>query len=207
MNREFLKQVARDNWHLLLVVGAISCIAAYRTIGGPGGLAAHSAMAVPTGRAERAAAPAIDIAAEEREAQREETLAKIRENEAALAANTEPEKASAYVNGIGNMYYQRLQDYAKAATYYERVISDYPDAPALYQTFVQLALCYERLNDQDKRKQTLRRMMESFPKDSQEYAYAYLELYNEAPPKEENAPEGIAQETETADGELLAQAG
>lgn len=185
MNNEFVKQVARDNWHFLLAIAAIFGVIAFKLLGGGADPAqAATAAKAPIARAERAATtPPRDIVAEERDAARAVTLAKIKENEAALASNAEPEKASAYITGIGNMYFQRLQDYAAAASHYERAISDYPDAPAIYQTYVQLALCYERLGDHEKRKSTLRRMMESFPGDSQEYAYAYLELYGEMPPK------------------------
>ncbi|NUM54388.1 MAG: tetratricopeptide repeat protein [Candidatus Hydrogenedentes bacterium] len=185
MNREILESVARNNWHLLLVIAVILGAVGYKLISGDGSATAPVASVVRPAAAQgvRTAAqtPRRDLAAEERAKAREATMALIRENEAALATNPEPDKAAAYVNGIGNMYFQRLQDYPAAASHFERAISDYPDAPTHYHTFIQLAMCYERMGDQEKRKATLRRMMESYPADSQQYAYAYSELYGEMP--------------------------
>lgn len=185
MNGEIVKQTLIKNWYLFVVL-AVFLFTAFFQLLAPGEDATANEVAVvgaETARIERTApaAPPRNLVAENRAKTREEAMAKIRENEAALAVRPEPEIAAAYVNGIGNMYFQRLQDYSAAATHYERVLSDYPDAPMKYQTFVQLVQCYEKLNDQDKRKDTLRRMMDAYPADSQQYTYAHLELYGEMP--------------------------
>lgn len=200
MNNEHLKQVARDNWYLLVALAAVAVAIVYRAASG-GEPAPEADTRAATASASRsanavAATPEVDIAAQERERERALTMSKIRANEEALAANPAPDVAAAYVNGNGNMYFQRLQDYTAAAGNYERVISDYPDSPAIYQTYVNLAMCYEKLNDVEKRKATLRRMLEAFPEDSQQYAYAHLELYGEMP--EVVAPPADSSEVETA---------
>ena len=185
MSGEIVKQTLVKNWYLFVVLAAFLLTALYR-VSAPGDDSAVNEVSLAgaeTARIQRSAPAAAprDLVTENRAKTREEAMAKIRENEAALAVHPEPEIAAAYVNGIGNMYFQRLQDYSAAATHYERVLSDYPDAPMKYQTFVQLVQCYEKLNDQDKRRDTLRRMMDAYPADSQQYTYAHLELYGEMP--------------------------
>lgn len=192
MSTEFLKTFARKNWPFLAALAALWAVIAFHggqsmlsiATEGPGA----SAVRAPQ---RRAPAPIADPAALEREAARATILAKVRENEEALKTTTDPVRVAAYLNGIGNMYYQRLQDYEAAAGYFERVVAEHPGCAGIAQTYVQLAMCYERLGQPEKRTATLRRMLEAFPNDSQEYAYAYQELYGHLPdtvaPREESA--------------------
>ncbi|MDZ4860879.1 MAG: tetratricopeptide repeat protein [Candidatus Hydrogenedentes bacterium] len=185
MNMEFIARVARANWHILLVTVCILGVAAYQANSAPPKPGILSASVTTAhGNAKAApieAAPILDAVTAEKTSRREMAMAAIRENEAALGSSADPLNAAAYMNGIANLYFQRLQDYDSAAGYYERVLSEHPDAPCAYQTYVQLALCYERLNQPEKRTATLRRMLARFPEDSQEYAYAYSELYGALP--------------------------
>ena len=196
MNNEFVQQVARDNLHFLLAIAAIFGVIAFKLLGGGAdpALATRPANA-PIARRTRRTPPRTLW---RRSAMRRGRPLQNQENEAALASNAEPGKASAYINGIGNMYFQRLKDYSAAASQYERVVSDYPDTPAIYQTYVQLVTCYERLGDEEKRKSALRRMMGSFPGDSQEYAFAYFELYCEVPAATERPTEAVDQSIQEA---------
>ncbi|MCC6797277.1 MAG: tetratricopeptide repeat protein [Candidatus Hydrogenedentes bacterium] len=185
MSSDFAKQTLVKNWYLFIVLIAFVFAALYQFLA-PREAVETDAAQMPGSEMARVqrTAPTVaprDLVADERAKLREEALTKIRENEAALAEHPEPERAAALAAGIGNMYFQRLQDYSAAASHYERVLSDYPEAPLKYQTFVQLVQCYEHLNDPDKRRDTLRRMMEAFPEDSQQYTYAYLELYGQMP--------------------------
>lgn len=185
MSSDFVKQTLVKNWYLFIVLIAILFTAVYQVFA-PREADGADATQVPGSEMARAqrTAPSVaprDLVADERAKIREEAMAKIRENEAALADHPEPDRAAALTSGIANMYFQRLQDYTAAASHYERVLSEYPEAPLKYQTFVQLVQCYEHLNDQEKRRDTLRRMMEAFPQDSQQYIYAHSELYGEMP--------------------------
>lgn len=184
MNTDFLKTFARKNWPFLAALAALWAVIGF--YGGQSLLSTATEAPVASAAAVRAPqrsapAPIVDPAALEREAARASILAKVHENEEALKTTTDPVRVAAYMNGIGNMYYQRLQDYEAAAGYFERVIAEHPGCVGIAQTYVQLAMCYERLGQPDKRTATLRRMLEAFPNDSQEYAYAYQELYGYLP--------------------------
>ena len=194
MSGDFLKQTVIKNWYLFVVLIAFLLTAIYQLlVPGKGEAEAVQARGSDMARVQHTA-PTVaprDLVADERAKTREDAMTKIRENEAELANHPEPERAAALAGGIANMYFQRLQDYSAAASQYERVLSDYPDAPLKYQTFVQLVQCYEHLNNQEKRRDTLRRMMESYPQDSQQYIYAHSELYGEMPAAPQQA-EGAA---------------
>lgn len=215
MSSDILKQTLVKNWYLFIVLVAFLFTAVYQVLA-PGEAGGTDGAQMPESEVARVqrSAPTVaprDLVADERTKIREEAMTKIRENEAALAEHPEPERAAALTSGIANMYFQRLQDYTAAASHYERVLSDYPDAPLKYQTFVQLVQCYEHLKDQEKRRDTLRRMMEAFPEDSQQYIYAYSELYGEMPATPQLAETAVeaadsAVQTASAPNETVAQA-
>ena len=86
------------------------------------------------------------------------------------------EEAPALLSAKGNLYRQKLGDYEKAANAYELLLIDYPNWEGIKAVYPALATCYERLQNMDEADQTYERMMNAFPKDSEEYKYAQAKL-------------------------------
>lgn len=74
---------------------------------------------------------------------------------------------------IANLTMMKLRDYKEAAQQYELILMDYPDNRTAY---IQLFACYEGLGDKQNEAGILRKMMEKYPPESQEYQYAKSRL-------------------------------
>ncbi|MFA6245245.1 MAG: tetratricopeptide repeat protein, partial [Candidatus Hydrogenedentales bacterium] len=86
-------------------------------------------------------------------------------------------EAPALLAAMGNLYRQKEGNYREAAQCFERLISEHPDSPGIRDAYLQLVTCYERLGDEENRRRILRKMVELYPSESQENAYASSLLY------------------------------
>lgn len=100
----------------------------------------------------------------------------IEQYEDELKYNRGNEETPANLFRLANLYYSNVQDYEKASTYYEALIQEYPNDVNIKNVYPNLVACYERLDRPELRRTTLRRMMEYFGPDSQEYLFAKQEL-------------------------------
>ena len=106
----------------------------------------------------------------------ERALSLIERHEAALANNPDGPDAPALLSAIGNVYFQRLNDYKRAAEAYETILMDYRDWPQIRTVFPQLRICYKQLDDWDGVEWVYQQMMDIFPEDSEEHLYARTQL-------------------------------
>jgi tetratricopeptide (TPR) repeat protein len=106
----------------------------------------------------------------------ERLLETIDSHRARVEADPESEEAPGYLNAMGNLYLQRLGDLESAAEVYQRIIMEYPDWPGTYAVYPQLEVCYQELGDGIGLRWVYERMMQRFPPESEEYAYAREQL-------------------------------
>ena len=107
---------------------------------------------------------------------KEEALEIIADYEKKLDAEEPPEDKPALIFATGNLYRQKLRDYAKAAEYYRWILQDYPDSTVASTAYVQLVTCYEQLGDTQSASDLHYEIMKRYPKDSQEYQFAKSKL-------------------------------
>jgi TolA-binding protein len=176
MNESTIVRLAKSNWHLLLVlavvIAAIPFVAMRQNVNAPEPIAefpgADHAMATP-------AAPQIKPV-EQRLSEPEKARATIASHQQRLDADPQGEDAPALLHAMGNLYRQRLGDYEQAASCFERLIDSHPETPNVRDAYLQLVVCYERLGDTENHRRILRRMLNDFPAESEEYQYASQQL-------------------------------
>ncbi len=179
MSHSFLKQAARDNWYLLAALGLI--VAAIPVLAFWSDSRAESDPLRLTPTAEASTAD-LRFAELEPATATPSTLAEVRAREVIgdyrqrFKAEPNSDEAPALLSAMGNLYRQKLRDYGQAAGCFEQLISDYPDDPGVRDAYLQLMVCYDRLGDQTNRARVLRQMMDAYPADSQEHAYAAYQL-------------------------------
>ena len=177
MNRELIWTAVRQNWYLVVIVLVCFGIPILRLMQLPSGAASPQVGQT----ANRAELLGVDAAANDPpltpERARSEAIETIEAHRQAVAADPQAEDAPARLQAMGNLYRQKLVDYAQAAQCYEQLLVDYPDAPNKRTAYLQLVTCYDRLGDSTNRDRICRRMMEEFPQDSQEYEFAESVLY------------------------------
>lgn len=182
MNKSFLTAVIRDNWYLFAAL--VVCVGAFAykvttSSDKPETLQAEASLA-STAVPGPGSGDGLDKLASTRVSDREKTLEIIQSHQAQVDANPKAEEAPALLSAMGNLYTQKLGDYTQAAACYESAIRDYPDWGEVRTAYLQLAMCYERLNDQQNARRIYSLMMEKFPEDSQEYQYANTMMYKGA---------------------------
>lgn len=176
----------KQNWYLpVLVIGLALLLALLRPApespgeGDAPGDAADAPARDSRQQALRAEFDAAKAAAESRGTETERTPdVIIAEHEEKLEADPPPEEAAAHLAALGNLYRQKKGDYATAARYFERVIENHPDWPGIRGVYHQLMACYTELEDQESLRRLYRRMVEVFPDDSNEHAFAQHALDN-----------------------------
>ena len=77
---------------------------------------------------------------------------------------------------IANLNYSQVGDYEQAVVYYERVITEFPFFKRIEDIYLSLAKCYENLDDDRMERETYRRMLDYYPKNSQYYEFAQQKL-------------------------------
>ncbi|HIJ74960.1 MAG TPA: tetratricopeptide repeat protein [Candidatus Hydrogenedentes bacterium] len=86
------------------------------------------------------------------------------------------EDAPILINAMGNLYMQKLRDYERAVECYEQILTDHPNSDETRSALVNLANCYEKLNDLNSARRTYRRMLAAFPEGTQERNFAQAQL-------------------------------
>jgi hypothetical protein len=86
------------------------------------------------------------------------------------------EDTPAKLVAAGNLYRQKLLDYAAAANCYEDVIIRHKDWDGVRIAYLQLETCYEKLENTKGLRWLYEQMQQNFPADSQEHQYAALQL-------------------------------
>jgi tetratricopeptide (TPR) repeat protein len=102
----------------------------------------------------------------------------IRNHQERIDSAPESKEVPAYLNAIGNLYGQKLGEYEKAISYYERILEEYPDWPNIRGVYPKLARYYELAGEQEQSYKTYQRMMKAFPEDSQEHLFAQQMVSN-----------------------------
>jgi tetratricopeptide (TPR) repeat protein len=176
MNRSFLAQAARDNWYLiaafLLLVVSIPVFALRSDPSEATEIPpSNSKITLAAGLGDVEYMPVAARSATEVRAR--QTIA---EHQQRFDADPKSVEAPALLGAMGNLYRQKLSDYEQAAGCFERLISEYPDDSGVRDAYLQLMICYERLGDQENRSRVLRRIMSAYPPESEEHAYAALQL-------------------------------
>lgn len=93
-----------------------------------------------------------------------------------LGTELEPDEAAARLSALGNLYRQKKGDLHTAASYYELLLERYPEwqgAPGVYR---ELMACYESTGDQQALRLLYRKILDSFPEDSDIYRVAHEAL-------------------------------
>ena len=174
MSKEELLDGLRKNWYLIAALAVIGVFVVVRLMADSG-----TAPAVDT-----AEAPQLPPARESLEALEQATRPdeqararrQIEEYQQTIEAEPEAENTPAYLMAMGNLYRQRLSDLESAATCYERIILEFPDAEEARLAFIQLEACYLTLEDTTGLRWVYTKMLEAFPEDSQEHQYAATNL-------------------------------
>lgn len=102
----------------------------------------------------------------------EQAMELIREYEKKVELEPGSPDAAATLMAIGNLYRQKLMNYREATFHYRQVITNYPDSPQLSLAYMQLADCYEKLDDWRAAQLVYREIVERFPSESSEFLYA-----------------------------------
>lgn len=93
-----------------------------------------------------------------------------------LEKNPNHPDTPAILSALGNLYLSKKVDYETAASYFERIIIEYPDWEGAKGLYSLLSLCYDQLNDSHSKIWLYQEMMKRFPPESQEYQFAKQEL-------------------------------
>ncbi|MCX8064907.1 MAG: tetratricopeptide repeat protein [Candidatus Hydrogenedentes bacterium] len=93
-----------------------------------------------------------------------------------LEKNPNHPETPAILTATGNLYMSKKMDYRTAASYFERVIIEYPNWEGAKGVYTLLSMCYEELNDYRGKTWLYQEIMNRFPPDSQEYQFAKQQL-------------------------------
>lgn len=166
--------MVRGNGYLFLLMLGLAALGVYGALRNDG---AEASKTMPAPRAAEAGGEEVGpVAGEVRATESERARALIEKHEAALQEHPRSPDAPGLLSAMGNLYRQKLRDYAKAAQCYERLLYDYPTWEGTRRAYIQLVACYEALGNEESLRTTYRRMMEAFPPESQEHLYAKTKL-------------------------------
>lgn len=167
--------LVRQNWPLLAALGVLLGGAAVVYMRGDGEAANASAVASAQ---ERAAITATIVNRPHRKTPQELAVEQIAEHEAKVQADPDDKDAPAYLMAMGNLYRQKLVDYERAAQCYERLLIDHAEWEGVRAVYMQLATCYERLDQTEAAQGVYEKMLDVFPADSKEHEIAYAAVYH-----------------------------
>jgi len=180
MSKEELLQGLRKNWYLIAALAVFAALAAVKLLMGssetpsqtPGNVATTGTVTkLPSAQESLTVLQSATTPDEQAKARTQ-----IEEYQQKLKAEPGAEDTPAYLMAMGNLYRQKLGDYAKAASCYERIIMEFPDSADRRQAFLQLEACYLTQKDRTGLKWLYNRMVEEFPEDAQEHLYAKEKL-------------------------------
>lgn len=176
MNASAVKSILRDNWYLVVLIGL--CLVG-AVVFGTRRPAKENVVMPPAQAGQNAGASTVTMTVEPPApavSGKETALTLIAEHQKKIDADPTSEQAPILLGAMGNLYLQKLQDPGKAAECYEGVLLKYPNYAGKRTILINLANCYEKMDDRLNAKDTYERMMETFPEDSQEYKHAQLKL-------------------------------
>jgi len=169
----------RQNWALFVAMGALLGGAAfvYMFQGSESPAASANVASVSAGQPGVVIVPGTNQPRAVRKTTQELALEQIAEHEAKVEADPDHEDTPAYLMAMGNLYRQKMVDYEKAAECYELLLVDHSDWDGVRVAYMQLATCYERLDQPELAKVVYEKMLKVFPSDSQEHEIAYAAVY------------------------------
>jgi tetratricopeptide (TPR) repeat protein len=169
-------RMLRGNWHLLSLMVLIFAAGVWMAVS-PEKSDEVDAMAVDTEVGTDLTDPNLKVESRWSTPTKDKQVdAAIEEYENELKYNRGNEETPANLYRLANLYYSNVHNYDKAALYYEALLQEFPQYEGNKNVYPNLAMCYERLGNDDLRRTTLRRMMDYFGTDSQEYLFAKQEL-------------------------------
>lgn len=172
---EIITRSLRDNWYLVALL-ALALAAAgfgYARSASTSPLPPEAQAHLVSAREEVAGTAPIAPA----KSSSEDIASVLESYRARYDANPKDKDAPALLAAMGNLYRQKQGNYREAALCFERLIAEHPDAPNIRDAYLQLVICYERAGDAENRQRVLRRIVELYPPESQEHAYASTLLY------------------------------
>ena len=178
---ENMATLLREYWYLIVVVGVCAVVIVVGLMrdddtGAPQGTPEEQAAAAEQAKKEAVLRQRLETApSEARKTPAEKAQITIDEHEATLAADPNSEDAPAVLSALGNKY-MSLQQYESAAAQYERIILEFPDWTGTHGIYIQLATCYERLDNQARVQWIYQEMRKVFPEESQEHQFALDKL-------------------------------
>lgn len=178
MTLAVFKSAVRDNWYFLVIIGLLLAAAAYKSFVSAEAPQEDAFRAAPVvaSQASGSSAPLPKKRRPPRPTAQEKAQTIIGEHQERLDEDPDSEEAPALLKAMGNLARQKLRDYEQAVDYYEQILDKYPDWEGTRQVYAQLALCYERMGDQEGAAATYVEMMEELPEDSDEYQFAKMQL-------------------------------
>ena len=178
MSESFGWKIIRSNWYLVAVLLVCFGVVAYKFSTGDSGETGRIAPVSSSAQVTPAWRPADGLSQLNQSSRtaRERALEIIRSHEEKVQADPTAADAPALMAAAGNLYRQKVGDYAEAARCYEVLLGDYPDSVVTRTAYVQLATCYEQLGESEKSMKTYNRMLEFFPEGSQEHQFALAKL-------------------------------
>ena len=175
MNGATLKSVLKETWYLLiaLLVVAVFATRMYmsekRETHDVAETAANPLNLVPF-------RPASLPEPARRLTKQEHAREVIEQHQERLEEEPDTNESASLLQAMGNLARMKLGEYEEAASYYETLLSTYPDWKGVRRTYTNLAACYESLGDELRTQSVYKRMMKAFPEDSQEFLFAKSEL-------------------------------
>jgi tetratricopeptide (TPR) repeat protein len=176
MDGEMFTRVLRGNWHLISLMMLI-CGAGIWMAVTPEKAGDVDAVSVDTEMTTNLTDPDLEVDSRWSTPTKDKKVAAaIEQYESELKYNRGNEDTPHNLYRLANLYYSSVGDFDKAALYYEALIQEHPDYEGIKNVYPNLVACYERLGEDELRRATLRRMMEYFGPNSQEYVFAKQEL-------------------------------
>ena len=176
MDGELMTRMLRSNWHLISLLVLILSAGVWMALS-PDQPEGVDAMAVDSEVGVALTDPNLTVQSRWSTPTKDKKVATaIEEYENELKYNRGNEETPANLYRLANLYYSNVRDYDKAILYYEALLQEYPQFEGNKTVYPNLVACYERLGKDELRRTTLRRMMEYFGSDSQEYLFAKQEL-------------------------------
>jgi tetratricopeptide (TPR) repeat protein len=166
----------RANWHLLILMALVAGAGIWMAIK-PGDSSGVDAISVEAEISTSLTDPNLVMESRWSTPTKDKKVADAIEHyESELKYNRGNEETPANLYRLANLYYSNVRDYHNAALYYEALIQEHPNYEGLKNAYPNLAACYERTGQSELYRSTLRRMMDYFGPESQEYLFAKQEL-------------------------------
>ncbi len=176
MDADMVSRIVRGNWHLISLMVLIAGAGVWMAMS-PDKSGDADAMAIESEVATNLSATEVTVDSRWSQPSKDKQVSQaIEKYEDELKYNRGNEETPANLYRLANLYYSNVGDYDKAALYYEALLQEYPNYEGNKNVYPNLAACYERTGQSELHRGVLRRMMEFFSPESQEYIFAKQEL-------------------------------